>query len=85
MYSLILSKKAEKDLQQLPEKQKLKVIQKLHQLVSNPFIGKKLQGELQNKYSIKVVPYRIIYIIYKKEIQVVIVAIGHRKDVYKNN
>jgi mRNA interferase RelE/StbE len=43
---------------------------------------KKLAGEI-NLYRIRVGDYRIIYQIENKQLVVLIVAIGHRRDVYR--
>lgn len=54
----------------------------ISKLIINPYIGKKLEGEFEGQYSIRVWPYRIVYYI-SKEKNVIITDIGHRKEVYK--
>ena len=83
MYKIIFKKKARNSLKYLPKKDGARIYNAVHDLANNPFIGKKLNGEHAGQYSLRVVPYRIIYTIHKKEIEVIIVNIGHRQGVYK--
>ena len=55
----------------------------MRDLALDPFQGKKLKGELRGQYSIRVWPYRIIYQIYKKELIITIIDVGHRQGVYR--
>ena len=55
----------------------------LNILSKDPFSGKKLEGELKGKYSIRAWPYRIVYQILKNELIVLVVDIGHRQGVYR--
>jgi len=52
-------------------------------LAEDPFQGKKLKGELEDQYSIRVWPYRIIYKIYKKQLIVSVIDVGHRQGCIK--
>lgn len=83
-YVLILETNAKKELNKIPQLYRGKIIKALDSLTENPFQGKKLDGELTGKYSIKVWPYRIIYEIRKRELYVTVVHIGHRQGIYKN-
>lgn len=82
MYTVVITKRAEKQFSKLPENHKKRVLEKLEALSTNPFLGKKLHGKLKGKYSIKPWPYRIIYVIQKKRIKVVVLEIKHRQSVY---
>lgn len=77
-----LAKKAEKDLANLSAKYRKKVLIVLLRLVEDPFFGKKLDGELKGLYSCRVWPYRIIYKVYKTDLVVIIIRIGHRQGIY---
>ncbi len=52
-------------------------------LAENPYIGKPLQNELAPFRSLKLKRFRIIYRIDEGNTRVVVVAIGHRKDIYE--
>jgi addiction module RelE/StbE family toxin len=81
MYKVFLTTQAEKDLKTLPKAEKNKIRKKLLLLEKEPFSGKKLSGKLANFYSLKVWPYRIIYII-DKEKEIWVVHIMHRQEGY---
>jgi len=83
MYTVELSKSADKSLMSLRRKDQQRVLLALEGLEKDPFIGKRLQGPLRGLWSVRVLPYRIIYSVNKKIITVSVVAIGDRKDVYK--
>ncbi|OGH39062.1 MAG: hypothetical protein A3B44_03110 [Candidatus Levybacteria bacterium RIFCSPLOWO2_01_FULL_38_21] len=51
-------------------------------LSQNSYLGKKLEGEFQGQYSLRVWPYRIVYYITEKK-DIIITDIGHRKEIYR--
>jgi len=79
-YKIIFKKKAEKEFKKLPRSFQGRVSVVLTAITNDPFLGKKLHGEYENYYSVKVWPYRIIYRILKDEIVIIVVKIKHRKD-----
>ena len=82
-YSLFFKNTAVKSIDRLSVKDKHKVAIVLETLKTEPFSGKKLAGEFEGLYSIRVWPYRIIYTVIKKELIVLVVDVAHSKDVYK--
>ncbi len=62
-------------------KKQLKEI--LIELYQNPYLGKKLQNELADFRSLKMKRYRAIYQIDNKKKEVIIYAIGHRRNIYE--
>ena len=81
-YHVKIQRKAKKQLDKLPGIYREKIRKSLRSLGEDPFQGKRLEGELSGKYSVRVWPYRIIYQIYKKELIVSIIDVGHRQGVY---
>ena len=82
-YQLRLKPSAKKELDKFPKRDKTRIYILLINLTKNPYIGKKLEGKLAQYYSIRLWPYRIIYKIYKKELLVIVIKIGHRKNIYR--
>ncbi len=82
-YQIRLEKKAQKELEKLPEIFRLKVLAILPEIAVNPFLGKKLKGELAGSYSYRAWPYRITYKIFKQVLVVVVVKVEHRGSAYK--
>jgi len=83
MYKILLSETAEKDLEKIDNKYKPHIFAALFDLRKNPYSGKKLKGKFQNYYSLRVGFYRIIYGVYKKELNILVIRIGHRQGIYK--
>lgn len=82
-YQVVVSKKAQKDLNKISDRYHSRVLIALSVLADDPFTGKKLKGERDGEWSHRVWPYRIIYQIKNKELIVLIIRIGHRQGVYK--
>jgi mRNA interferase RelE/StbE len=53
------------------------------QISVNPYIGKALSGEFEGAFSYRVGDYRIIYQVVEDQLLVLIIRVGHRKEVYK--
>lgn len=84
-YSIRIRKQALKELADLPTKQSLKVEAAIDNLADNPRpVGcKKLKGEHDFVWRIRVGDYRVLYKI-EDEIKVIEVGkIGNRKNVYE--
>lgn len=84
MYKVFLTRKAEKSLDKISEPYQGRIVIILRNLVINSRLGKKLEGKYKNYYSIRVWPYRIIYMIKDKELIIEVIEIGHRQSVYKD-
>lgn len=72
-----------KNLEKIALSEKTKILKGIENLKDNPDLGKQLVGPLKGLRSLRIGNFRIIY---KKEnqiITIVIIAIGHRKDVYR--
>jgi mRNA interferase RelE/StbE len=81
-YTIELSKKAQKQLDKLSDNIFDPILNAIANLATNPrpHGSKKLKG--RDGYRIRVGDYRIIYDIFDTKLIVVIVALGHRKDIY---
>jgi mRNA interferase RelE/StbE len=85
-YSLKLSNQAERVFRRMAEREPeiyRRVAHALDDLEQAPFEGKLLKGELQGRYSYRVGSYRILYLIRQRELLVLIIDIGHRRDIYR--
>lgn len=83
-WKIFYKERARKDLQKIPTAWRQKLLAAIENLQTDPFQGKKLQGQLSGIYSLRIWPYRILYEVYKKKIIIVVLHIGHRQGVYKN-
>ena len=83
MYQVALAGQAKKDLKKLDARYQEKVLGWLRMLEVNPLLGRKMAGEFQGSYRIKIPPLRIIYTPDFKNKIIWIKAIGFRGGVYK--
>lgn len=81
-WEIRFEKKAQKEIDRIPLVYQKRILAVLPAIADNPFIGKKLDGELTGLYSYPVWPYRILYRVYKKLLLIVIIHVGHRQGVY---
>lgn len=54
----------------------------LERIASDPSVGTPLLYSLKGYYSFRTSSYRIIYKVRRKELIVLVVAVGHRREVY---
>ncbi len=79
-------RKALRKLASLPPKERDRINDGIKKLLSDPYIGRRLEGQLEGLYRIRIGKRRIIYEILptsEQEAIIVIRAIGPRGDVYK--
>lgn len=88
MYTIKLTQIAAEFIAKLDNKSQQQIMEKIEVLKEYPLkVGKPLKGNLQNYRSIRSVGqrYRIIYQVKETEIEVIVVAIGIRRDGDKKN
>jgi mRNA interferase RelE/StbE len=83
MYRLLYTQEAKTAIDKLSLKKKRQIKEAVERIAENPEIGKYLTAELKGLVSYRSGDYRIIYRIYHKEIIVLILTMGQRKDVYQ--
>lgn len=82
-YTVQITRKAEKQLDKIPYEEVRKILSSVRDLAHNPHPrgSKKLKD--REAYRIRQGNYRIIYEIFDKLLVIDVIAIGHRKDIYK--
>jgi mRNA interferase RelE/StbE len=83
-WNLQIERKAQKALKKIPNPYKANLIQAIDQLSDNPRPDgcKKLKGT-DNLWRIRINDYRIVYQIKDKQLLILVILIGHRKDIYE--
>ncbi|TAH35684.1 type II toxin-antitoxin system RelE/ParE family toxin [Candidatus Saccharibacteria bacterium] len=83
-YEIKLSRLAVKTLKKLPSHISARIFQKIELLADDPRPAgvKKLTG-YASFYRIRVGDYRVIYDIHDGRLTVLVVEVGHRKDIYR--
>lgn len=84
MYSVIFNPKAENQLKKLDKQINERILNVLERIKIRPFSHdlKKLQGT--NYYRARVGDYRIILDIKQDKLIIIVIEIGHRKNIYKD-
>ena len=82
-YNIFIKSSAVKEIENIPRKDRLRIIQKVQGLAVTPRPQgcEKLTGE--NRYRIRQGVYRVVYSVSDRELLIVVVKVGHRQDVYK--
>lgn len=82
-YKLIFKKSVAKDLRAFPKQDVKRIVQRIAALADDPRPGgcEKLSG--QERYRVRQGDYRIVYEISDGALTVLVVKVGHRREVYR--
>ena len=82
-YSVLFKESVQKDFEDIPKKDLRKILNRIKALAGDPRpVGcEKLTG--QNRYRVRQGHYRIVYAVQDEERTVIVVKVGHRKEVYR--
>jgi mRNA interferase RelE/StbE len=84
MYEIVLTETATKDLKKLDNNIKFRIKNKLIKFKNNPlYYSKKLSDFKIGSYRFRIGDYRVIFDIDNASNTIVILRIGHRKNIYK--
>jgi len=67
----------------VPKNYREELIREIEKLSINPLLGKKLHGSHEEFRRIRISNYRIIYYINYQTTSILLVKVGHRKDIYR--
>jgi mRNA interferase RelE/StbE len=81
-YRIVIKKSAAKEIEALPQKDRLRVIERIRALAEDPRPSGCKKLSKQEKYRVRQGRYRILYQIEDGELLVIVVRVAHRKDVY---
>ena len=84
-YELAFKRSVAKDLRDLPKQDVKRILQRIRSLIDDPRPpgGERLSG--QQRYRVRQGIYRIVYEIRDDVLLVVVVKVGHRRDVYRQS
>ena len=82
-FQVILPKSVQKELDRLPDEIANRILVRLSALETNPRPAdvKKLKG--RDAWRIRVSDYRVIYEIHDRVSQIIVITVGHRREVYR--
>lgn len=82
-YSLRIKASAAKEIAALSRNDRERVIAAIDGLRADPQQGTQLKGSATGLRRIRVGNYRIIFEVQKSELVILVLRVGHRKDVYR--
>jgi len=83
-YSVSLKRSVLKDLESLPARDRLRIMERIGALAEDPRPRGCERLSALERYRIRVGDYRIVYSIEDDALVVWVVRVGHRRDVYRN-
>ena len=83
-YSLQIKKTASKALAKISKNDRIRLIEAIDRLREEPNAGGVLKGEFAGLRRLRIGSYRIIYEVIDNQLVVLVIRIGHRRDVYQS-
>jgi len=83
-YSVEVTRTAEKQLRRIAKRDRSRLVEAIQGLADRPrpHGARKLQG-YDDVYRIRVGQYRVVYEVFEDRVIVIVLKVGHRKDIYK--
>jgi len=82
MYNILFDKKALDFFKKLDKSIQERIGKKIQELAGNPRLGVPLIGNLAGLWKLRIGDYRVIYKIIEGNLVILVLKIGHRKNVY---
>ncbi|PYQ63096.1 MAG: type II toxin-antitoxin system RelE/ParE family toxin [Acidobacteria bacterium] len=82
-FSIKIKASAAKSLSRIPKAERSRLIQAIDRLRREPLAGGTLKGEFSGLRRLRVGDYRIVYEVLHEQVTVLVVRIGHRREVYR--
>ncbi|MEA2559021.1 MAG: mRNA interferase RelE/StbE [Acidobacteriota bacterium] len=80
-YSIKIKTSASKALNGIPKRDRLRLIEAIERLRAEPLAGGALKGEFSGLRRLRIGIYRVVYEVIHEQVIVLVVRIGHRRDV----
>jgi mRNA interferase RelE/StbE len=81
-YTVYLSSTAAKALKKIPQKDQLRIAGVIELLAENPLPPKATKLSGREGYRVRSGNYRVIYTYERNQLEVLVIKIGHRRDIY---
>ena len=82
-YSLQIKESASKELAQVQAQDRRRIVEAIDGLAENPLAGVPLKGTTPDLRPLRVGAYRVIYEVLNDALIVLVVWIGHRREIYR--
>ncbi|MFQ5950460.1 MAG: type II toxin-antitoxin system RelE/ParE family toxin [Candidatus Geothermarchaeales archaeon] len=81
-YHAVATRSFLRSLHKVPQDVKTRALRAVDEILSGPYMGVWLRGELEGLWRWRIGNYRIIYMIEEEKGLVVFLDVGHRKAIY---
>jgi len=82
-YNVFFTREAKRNVEKMDPSIKRIIKKAIESLAVNPAKGKPLAYDLAGLHSLRTSDYRIIYRVREKQLLIIVIAVGHRKEIYK--
>ena len=82
-YKLLIKPSAAKELEAAPKRDRLRLVRKIQALAQNPRPPGCDKLSAEEKYRVRQGWYRIVYSVDDRDQTVLVVKVGHRREVYR--
>lgn len=83
IYQISIKESALKALLKIESQYRLRLIDAIEKLKTNPNAGSVLKGEFSGLRRIRIGDYRIVYEVQNEQLVILVIRIAHRREVYK--
>lgn len=82
-YCVNIKQSAAKALEKIDREDRSRIIKAIDQLKTNPNTGDMLKGDFSGLRRIRIGKYRVVYEVQDQKLIVLVIRIGHRREVYR--
>jgi len=83
IFSISIKRSALKALERIGQEDRLRLVEAIDRLRTNPSAGSVLKGEFAGLRRVRVGLYRVVYEVQEGALVILVVRIGHRREVYR--
>ena len=84
LYKVEINRKVrKKDLVSIPKKDVLRIVKRISELATNPYPIDATKLRAREEWRIRQGDYRILYVVDEGIVTVIVVKVGHRRDIYR--
>jgi mRNA interferase RelE/StbE len=83
IWSIKWDSRALKEVSRLPAEDQRRIVDAIESLPGNPLLGEVLKDRWKGLRRIRVGSYRAVYTLKEDDLIILVLKVGHRKDVYR--